>query len=150
MKITPIGQIHAPYRAQSDAPRQGWFRPDVISTIEVFPAYAAGLKDIEGFSHLIILYWLSASHGYTLHITTPWDTDLHGLFTTRSPNRPNPIGFAVVELVERKETLLLVRGLDALNHTPLIDIKPYHPPIDTHNDVRLGWFGTKFRLPPVR
>jgi tRNA-Thr(GGU) m(6)t(6)A37 methyltransferase TsaA len=146
MKVTPIGQIHAPYHTQSDAPRQGWFRPDIISEIEVFTQYEAGLKDIEEFSHLIVLYWMSESSGYTLQITTPWDTELHGLFTTRSPNRPNPIGFAVVELVERKDNLLLVRGLDAMNNTPLVDIKPYNPKIDTKTDVKSGWLGKKLGI----
>jgi len=148
MKIHPIGQIHSPYQTRLEAPYQGWFRPEVISEIEVFKKYEAGLKDIEGFSHLIVLYWMSESQGYTLQITTPWDTELHGLFTARSPNRPNPIGFSVVTLVERNGNLLRVRGLDAINNTPLVDIKPYLPEIDTKTGVKSGWLGKKLGMTP--
>jgi tRNA-Thr(GGU) m(6)t(6)A37 methyltransferase TsaA len=143
MKITPIGYIHSPYQTKHEAPQQGWFRPKVISEIEVFKKYEDGLKDIEGFSHLIVLYWMNESKGYALQITTPWDTARHGLFTTRSPNRPNPIGFAVVDLVERKGNLLRVRGLDAIDNTPLVDIKPYSPTIDSQTAVKLGWLENK-------
>ena len=89
---------------------------------------------------------MSESQGYTLQITTPWDTELHGLFTTRSPNRPNPIGLSVVELLERKDNLLWVRGLDAINNTPLVDIKPYTPKIDVKTDVKSGWLGKKLGI----
>jgi tRNA-Thr(GGU) m(6)t(6)A37 methyltransferase TsaA len=146
MKITPIGYIHSPYQTKHEAPQQGWFRPEVISEIEVFKKYEDGLKDIEGFSHLIVLYWMNESEGYVLQITTPWDTARHGLFTTRSPNRPNPIGFAVVDLVERKGNLLRVRGLDAIDNTPLIDIKPYSPKIDRKIAVKTGWLKNKLDM----
>ncbi len=143
MKINPIGEIRSPYKIRREAPHQGFFKPEVISNIEVFKKYEEGLKDIEGFSHIIVLYWMSKSKGYTLQITTPWDTELHGLFTTRSPNRPNPIGLSVVEVLERKSSILRVRGLDAIDKTPLIDLKPYIPEIDTKTNVKTGWLEQK-------
>lgn len=139
MKINPIGLIRSPYKTRYEAPHQGWFKPEIISDIVVFEEYGDGLKDIEGFSHLIVLYWLNESKGYSLQITTPWDTELHGLFTTRSPNRPNPIGFSVAELLEKAGNVLKVRGLDAIDRTPLVDLKPYLPKIDTKANVKNGW-----------
>ena len=83
------------------------------------------MKDIEGFTHIHIYYWLHKSKGYSLHVNTPWDDIPHGLFTTRSPHRPNPIGHTTVELVEQKDNILMVKGLDAIDGTPVLDIKPY-------------------------
>ena len=143
MKLKPIGVIRSPYKTRSEAPRQGWFNPEVISEIEVFEEYKEGLKDVEGFSHLIVLSWFHKSTDYSLQITTPWDTILHGLFTTRSPNRHNSIGFSVVELLKRERNILWVKGLDAIEKTPLIDLKPYLPKIDMKPNVRTGWLKTK-------
>jgi len=117
-----IGVVHSPYKNTSEAPFQG---EDTISEIEIFREYFDGLKDIDGFSHLHVFYWLHESQGFSLLVKTPWDTKPHGLFTTRSPHRPNPLGHAVVELVEQKGNILLVKGLDAIDDTPIIDIKPY-------------------------
>ena len=145
MTLTPIGVIHSPYKSLSDCPRQA-SKSEVVAVIEVFEQYAGGLKDIEGFSHLILLYWLHKSHGYSLLVRTPWDTELHGLFTTRSPNRPNPIGISVVKLIERSGTILRVRGIDAIDGTPLIDIKPYVPEFNFNDgDVRIGWLTDKIK-----
>lgn len=145
MKIKPIGIIHSPYKTRQEAPHQGWFRPEVISEIKIFKEFKDGLKDIEGFSYLIVLYWLHKSDSYNLFVKTPWDTKLHGLFTTRSPNRVNPIGFSVVELVERKVNILKVKGLDAIDNTPVIDIKPYIPDIDSKTNSKIGWLKDKNR-----
>ena len=92
-----------------------------------------------------IIYWLHKSKGYNLSVQTPWDNIQHGLFTTRSPHRPNPIGYATVELIERKGNILKVKGLDAIEGTPIIDIKPYVKNLDTKNNVSSGWIG-KTRL----
>ena len=97
------------------------------------------MKDIDGFSHIILLYWLHCSKNYSLLVKTPWDSEPHGVFATRSPNRPNALGFSVVELIERKGNKLKVKGLDALERTPLLDIKPYLPEIDAKANVRVGW-----------
>ena len=145
MTLTPIGVIHSPYKSLGDCPRQA-SKSEVVAVIEVFEQYAGGLKDIEGFSHLILLYWLHKSHGYSLLVRTPWDTESHGLFTTRSPNRPNPIGISVVKLIERSGTILRVRGIDAIDGTPLIDIKPYIPEFNFNDrDVRIGWLTDKIK-----
>ena len=100
MTLTPIGVIYSPYKSLSDCPRHA-SKSEVVAVMEVFEHYAGGLKDFEGFSHLTLLYWLHKSHSYSLLVRTPWDTESHGLFTTRSPNRPNPIGISVVKLIER-------------------------------------------------
>jgi len=134
--IKIIGFVHSPYKTTADAPFQG---NDKISKIEISKEYEGGLKDIEGFTHLHVLYWLHKSKGFSLLVTTPWDTISHGLFTTRSPHRPNPIGHAVVELVEQKDNILSVRGLDAIDGTPVMDIKPYIKKLDVKTDVISGW-----------
>ena len=131
-----IGVVHSPYKTTADAPFQG---NDKISKIEISKEYEGGLKDIEGFTHLHVFYWLHKSKGFSLIVTTPWDTIPHGLFTTRSPHRPNPIGHAVVELVEQKDNILSVRGLDAIEGTPVIDIKPYIKKLDVKTDAISGW-----------
>lgn len=145
IELRPIGMIHSPYETRRNAPSQGWHRSKMVSEVEVFEEYGEGLKDIEGFSYLHVLYWLHESGGYRLQITTPWDTELHGLFTTRSPNRPNPIGYSVVELVGREGNVLRVRGLDAVEGTPLLDIKPYVPGIDGVEDARAGWLEDRMK-----
>jgi tRNA-Thr(GGU) m(6)t(6)A37 methyltransferase TsaA len=99
------------------------------------------LKDIEGFSHIIVICWFHKSQGYHLLVKTPWDDNLHGLFTTRSSNRPCPLGLTIVELVAREKNILKVKGLDAIDGTPLLDIKPYVPSIDERSVVKPGWFG---------
>ena len=131
-----IGVVHSPYKTTADAPFQG---NDKISKIEISKEYEGGLKDIDGFTHLHVLYWLHKSKGFSLIVTTPWDTMPHGLFTTRSPHRPNPIGHAVVELVEQKDNILSVRGLDAIEGTPVMDIKPYIKKLDVKTDAISGW-----------
>ena len=131
-----IGIIHSPYKTKSDAPRQG---NDTISKIEIFKEFVQGLKDIEGFSHLHIFYWLHESKDYSLIVNTPWDDIPHGVFTTRSPHHPNPIGYSVAELVKRKDNILEVRGLDAIEGTPVIDIKPYVKRLDNKNNATSGW-----------
>ena len=136
MNLQPIGIIHSPYKERNKWPPQG---REEICWIEVSGQYAEGLKDIDGFSHLILFYWPYQSKNFDLLVKTPWDSEPHGVFATRSPNRPNALGFSVVELIERQGNRLRVKGLDALERTPLIDIKPYLPEIDSKTSVRVGW-----------
>ncbi len=131
-----IGIIHSQYMTTAEAPRQG---NDTISEIEIYREFEQGLKDIEGFSYIHLFYWLHESKGFNLSVNTPWDTTPHGVYTTRSPHRPNPIGHSVVELVERKGNTLKVKGLDAINETPVIDIKPYVKKLDIRNNASSGW-----------
>lgn len=144
LELRPIGVIHSPYRSREETPYQGCER-DEICQIELFKEFEEGLKDIEGFSHIILIYWFHKSQGYHLLVKTPWDTKLHGLFTTRSPNRPCPLGLCVVELVAREKNILKVRGLDAIDGTPLLDIKPYIPAIDEKVRVEIGWLKGKLK-----
>jgi formylmethanofuran dehydrogenase subunit E len=142
MNLKSIGIIHSPYKNRKECPSQG---REEICWIEVSDQFLEGLKDIDGFSHLILCYWLHCSKGYSLLVKTPWESELHGLFATRSPNRPNALGFSVVELIERDGNSLKVKGLDALEGTPLLDIKPYLPEMDAKPNARIGWVkGTDF------
>ena len=136
LELKPIGIIHSPYRSRSQAPRQGCGRKEICQ-VEVFKEFEEGLKDIEGFSHIILIYWFHKSRGYSLTVTPSWDTKPHGLFTTRSPDRPCSLGLSVVELVAREKNILKVRGLDAIDGTPLLDIKPYFPSIDEETNVKV-------------
>jgi tRNA-Thr(GGU) m(6)t(6)A37 methyltransferase TsaA len=144
LKLKPIGVIHSPYHA-GQVPYQGCGREE-IGEVEVFEQFAEGLKDIEGFSHIVLIYWFHKSRGYSLMVRTPWDTTPHGLFTTRSPNRPCPLGLSVVRLVARKGNTLKVKDLDAIDGTPLLDIKPYVPTVDEKSDIRVGWLEGKLKL----
>jgi tRNA-Thr(GGU) m(6)t(6)A37 methyltransferase TsaA len=107
--------------------------------LEVFEEYEPGLKDIEACSHLIVLYLQDRGDRNKLQTRTPWGPEVHGVFATRSPNRPNPIGICTVELVERKGRRLTVRWMDALDQSPLIDIKPYSAGVDAVPEARIGW-----------
>lgn len=142
MELKPIGIIHSPYKNTGEAPYQG-YKSEEISQIEVFKEFEEGLKDIEGFPHIIVIYWFHKSQGYHLLVKTPWDDSLHGLFTTRSPHRPCPLGLTVVELVAREKNILKVKGLDAIDGTPLLDIKPYIPGVDERSVVKPGWLEGK-------
>jgi len=152
-KLKPIGIIHTPYRKDGDAPHQAHKSKDV-GEIEVFKEYKEGLKDVEGFSHLIILYEFHKSTKRSVKkehymqsrglLVKPYlDNIPRGVFATRSPNRPNPIGLTVVELLDRKGNILKVRGIDMLDGTPLLDIKPYVPKFDHRASVKIGWLEGK-------
>jgi tRNA-Thr(GGU) m(6)t(6)A37 methyltransferase TsaA len=153
MKLKPIGVIHTPYKRDGEVPFQA-YKSEEIGEIEVFKEYEEGLKDIEGFSHLIILYMFHKSVKRSVKrehhlesrglLVKPYlDDTLRGLFATRSPNRPNPIGLTIVELLERKGNVLKVRGIDMLDGTPLLDIKPYVPKFDRRDRVKIGWLEGK-------
>ena len=143
--LNPIGVIRSPFKTRYSAPFQGTMS-EKSSIIEIFDEFIPALKDIETYSHLIILYFAHESSGYHLQIITPWDTNLHGLFTTRSPNRPNSILSCVVELINRNNNKLVVKYLDAIDKSPLIDIKPYLPKFDSKNNVNSGWLEGKFQI----
>ncbi len=152
-KLKPMGIIHTPYKKDGDAPFQAYKSKDV-GEIEVFKEYEKGLKDIEGFSHLIILYEFHKSVKRSVKkehylesrglLVKPYlDGTSRGLFATRSPNRPNPIGLTIVELLERRGNILKVAGIDMLDGTPLLDIKPYVPTFDRKTNVKIGWLEGK-------
>jgi tRNA-Thr(GGU) m(6)t(6)A37 methyltransferase TsaA len=108
-------------------------------TVEVLPEYAEGLADLEGFSHIILIYHFHRSTGHRLKVVPFLDTEERGVFATRAPSRPNAIGLSLVRLVSVEKNRLSVEGVDILDGTPLLDIKPYVPDFDEKTDVRLGW-----------
>jgi tRNA-Thr(GGU) m(6)t(6)A37 methyltransferase TsaA len=146
MQITlePIGIIHSPYQKKEDIPIQGVFKPEGVGTIEVFDKYAEGLTDVEGFSHIQIIYFFHKSKDYKLLGKPYLEDQLHGIFAIRSPHRPNHLGESVVRLLERKGNLLKVGEIDVFDKTPLLDIKPYVPKFDERKNVKIGWLEKHF------
>ncbi len=138
----PIGVIHSPFTEKGQTPIQA-SRSQAIGLVEVQPEFADGLMDIEGFSHIYLFYAFHRSNGYDLRVKPFLDEQEHGLFTTRYPRRPNPLGISIVRLVSRRENALTVEGIDVLDGTPLLDIKPYVPDFDQRTDVRTGWYETR-------
>ena len=128
--VTPIGIVHSPFHTREDTPRQGRFS-DALVTLEILPEFTEGLQDVEQQPHLIVLYWLDRSNRTALKAIPPHTGIEHGVFATRSPDRPNPIGICIVELVRREGNQLFVRGLYALDGRPLLDVKPYSAAIDS-------------------
>lgn len=142
IELKPIGIIRSPYKTKEEIPIQA-YRSEEVGEIELFKEYEEGLKDIEGFSHIVILYIFHKSQGYSLHVKPYLDTNLRGLFTTRYPDRPNPIGISTVKLLGREGNILRIQGMDVLDGTPLIDIKPFVPKFDDREGVRFGWLEEK-------
>lgn len=138
----PIGVIHSPFTQKDITPIQA-SRSQAIGLVELYPEFADGLKDIEDLSHIHLLYVFHESSGYTLQVKPFLDDQEHGIFATRYPCRPNPIGISTVRLVSRQYNLLTIEGVDVLDGTPLLDIKPYVPDFDLRTDVRVGWYGTR-------
>ena len=139
--IRPIGSIHTPWTAIADCPRNGRQpNPAPVCRVRLFAGFTDGLQALEGFSHLILLYWLDRAKPAALVFTPPFDPQPRGVFATRGPRRPNPIGMSVVAFdgFDGADTLL-VRYLDCLDGTPLIDIKPYLPTTDSEPDAMMGW-----------
>jgi tRNA-Thr(GGU) m(6)t(6)A37 methyltransferase TsaA len=138
VSMEPIGEIYSPYTETTQIPKGVGAVHQAEGILELLPAYEAGLTDIEGFSHLYVLWVFNRSTGYDLLGTPPSDTRPHGVFATRSPRRPNPIGLTVVKLLRREGRRLRVSGLDMLNGTPILDIKPYLSSVPME-DLRRGW-----------
>jgi tRNA-Thr(GGU) m(6)t(6)A37 methyltransferase TsaA len=142
MIINPVGIIHSPFKSRAETPIQP-FRSRATGQVEVFKEYREGLEDLEGFSHIILIYWFHKSKGYSLKVKPFLDDTLRGVFATRAPSRPNQIGLSVVRLLERKENILFVKGIDVLDETPLIDIKPHVPDFESGEMLRIGWLEGK-------
>ena len=139
IRFSPIGIIHTPFEDLKGMPIQPSGAKDVKGTIEVFTEYEQGLNDIEGFSHLILLYHFNKSTGFDLMVTPFLDREKRGVFSTRAPRRPNPIGLSIVEVLGREKNRVFIRGIDVLNQTPLLDIKPYVPKFDIKEVTASGW-----------
>lgn len=138
----PIGVIYSPFTDKAQTPIQPT-RSQAGGRVEVFSEFADGMQGLEGFSHIILLYAFHCSSGYSLQVKPFLDDQLHGLFATRYPCRPNPIGLSVVRLLARHENILDIGEVDVLDGTPLLDIKPYVPEFDVRTDVKTGWYAQR-------
>jgi tRNA-Thr(GGU) m(6)t(6)A37 methyltransferase TsaA len=140
--MRPIGVIYSPFTDKGQTPIQP-SRSQAVGQVEVYPEFAEGLQDVEGFSHIILLYVFHCSTGYTLRVKPFLDDQWRGLFATRYPCRPNPIGLSVVRLLTRRDNVLEIEGVDVLDGTPLLDVKPYVPEFDVRAEVRTGWYSRR-------
>ena len=143
IRLRPIGIIHSPFTTPKGTPIQSAAGRNVRATVEVYPEYAQGLRDLEGFSHLILLFHCHRARPYSLAVVPFMDSAARGVFATRAPSRPNAIGLSVVRLVSRAENILRIQEVDILDGTPLLDIKPYIEDFDVRRNTRKGWLETK-------
>lgn len=134
----PIGFVRSAYKETAEIPKGLGAKHEAEGVLEILPEFELGLTDIEGFSHLIVIWVFDRSQGFELLGTPPSDNRPHGVFATRSPRRPNPIGLTVVELLRREGSQLHVRGIDMLDGTPILDIKPYLSSVP-EQPLRRGW-----------
>ena len=139
IKYKPIGVIHSPFKEPKGTPIQPASAKGIGGTVEVFPEYAKGLKDIDGFSHIILIYHFHLSRGVSLEAKPYMDNEVRGIFAIRSPSRPNPIGISVVHLLKIEGRILHIQDIDIVDGTPLLDIKPYVPEFDMREVVKIGW-----------
>jgi tRNA-Thr(GGU) m(6)t(6)A37 methyltransferase TsaA len=139
----PIGIIHSPFQNIQGMPIQPTGAKGTAGTIEIYPELAEGLKDLEGFSHIILIYHFHLSKGYSLKVKPFMDEDLRGVFATRAPKRPNPIGISIVRLLKIEDTIIHIEDIDIVDGTPLLDIKPYVPEFDAQKIEKIGWLSQK-------
>ena len=139
----PIGVVHSPFKAPQDVPIQSVAAEGVIGYVEVAQKYVEGLKDVDGFSHLILIYHCHLAQEYSLLVRPFLDERLHGVFSTRAPSRPNPIGVSVVRLIKIEKNILHIQDVDIIDGTPLLDIKPFVPDFDQRKAERIGWLTGK-------
>ncbi len=148
IKLKPVGTIHSPFKKKEDIESKKYADPkgfdSVQGELEIFKEYEAGLKDTEGFSHLIVLFAFHESEGYSLHTKPLLEDTLRGVFSTRSPHRPNSIGLTVVNVIERKGNIVKVSGIDMIEGTPILDIKPYTSR-DQKSPIKLGWLENRMK-----
>jgi tRNA-Thr(GGU) m(6)t(6)A37 methyltransferase TsaA len=139
-ELTPIGFIHSPHRQAEGTPIQPRWAAGIEGTVELFPEFAPGLRDLDGFDRIWLLYWFDRARTARLEVVPYLDTQARGVFATRAPSRPNPIGLSCVRLLTVEGALLRVAELDVLDNTPLLDIKPYVPDCDVFPVDRIGWY----------
>jgi tRNA (adenine37-N6)-methyltransferase len=144
-----IGIIHSTFKEPKNVPIQAVVSKGTKGTIEVNSEYTKGLVDLEGFSHIILLYHFNLVKGYSLMVKPFLDQNSHGVFATRAPSRPNPIGLSIVRLKKIQNNILHIEDLDIVDNTPLIDIKPYIPQIDNRKTRKIGWFSKKLSNLPT-
>lgn len=147
MRVVPIGVIHTPFKNKKDTPIQP-FKSKAVGTVEVFKKYEEGLSDIEGFSHILLIYRFHKSRGYDLKTRPFLDKCARGIFSCHYPCRPNQIGISVVKLVRRNKNILTVKHVDMLDGTPLLDIKSYNPYFEPKKGIRVGWYKNVMKAVP--
>ena len=135
----PIGVVHSPFKVPQDVPIQSAAAEGVTGYIELSTEYVEGLRDVGGFSHLILIYHCHMAQEYSLLVRPFLDKQLHGVFSTRAPSRPNPIGLSIVRLNKIENTLLHIKDVDIIDGTPLLDIKPFVPEFDERTTAKIGW-----------
>jgi tRNA (adenine37-N6)-methyltransferase len=143
IRFKPIGIIHSPFKDKQGMPIQPTGAEGVAGTVEMEAEYVEGLRDLEGFSHIILIYHFHLSSGYSLLVKPFLDKSLRGVFSTRAPRRPNPIGLSLVRLVRVEGSTLHIENVDIVDGTPLLDIKPYVPELDGIKAARTGWLSGK-------
>jgi tRNA-Thr(GGU) m(6)t(6)A37 methyltransferase TsaA len=137
--FAPIGKLQTPYTDIQDMPIQPTGSSGIIGTMILDPAYIDGIKDLDGFSHIILIYVFHQASEPRMTVIPFHDKEPHGVFATRAPNRPNPIGLSIVRLIEIHENILTLENVDMLDGAPVIDIKPYVPSFDHPENVKMGW-----------
>ena len=135
----PIGVVHSPFKVPQDVPIQSVAAEGVMGIVEVAREYVDGLRDVDGFSHLILIYHCHLAQDYSLLVRPFLDERLHGVFSTRAPSRPNPVGVSVVRLTRMEKNILYIQDVDIIDGTPLLDIKPFVPEFDQRKAERIGW-----------
>lgn len=147
IKFKSIGIIHSPFKDLEGMPIQPMGARGIKGDVQIKNEYKEGLKDLEGFSHIILIYHLHLSKGHLLKVKPFLDTEKRGIFATRAPKRPNPIGMSVVRLEKIKDDKVYISDIDVLDGTPLLDIKPYIPHFDRNKDdkITIGWFEDKYQ-----
>jgi tRNA-Thr(GGU) m(6)t(6)A37 methyltransferase TsaA len=139
----PIGIVHSPFKKKEGVPIQPLAGKGTEGKLIIFPEYAEGLTDLEGFSHIFLIYYFHLSKGYTLKVKPFLDNKIRGVFATRAPRRPNQIGISVVRLTRVEENMLHIMDIDIVDETPLLDIKPYVSEFDTRDVEKTGWLAGK-------
>jgi len=143
MQIDDIGIINTPYSSLEKMPIQPSGAKEVMSSLTIKQEYAQGLKDLEGFSHIFLIYYFHEAKRSALEVIPFMDTRSRGVFSTRSPLRPSHIGMSLTQLVSVHDNIVTIRGIDVLDGTPLLDIKPYIPQFENLNEVQTGWMNKK-------
>ncbi|MGY4687847.1 tRNA (N6-threonylcarbamoyladenosine(37)-N6)-methyltransferase TrmO [Petrotoga sp. DB-2] len=139
IRYNPIGIVHSPFKETKGTPIQPNAAIGTQATVEIYPEYEEGLQDLDGFSHIILLYHFHLSKFSGLKVKPYMDDNLHGVFATRSPSRPNPIGLSVVRLIKVEKNILEIQNVEIIDGTPVLDIKPYVPEFTTNEGVKIGW-----------
>jgi tRNA-Thr(GGU) m(6)t(6)A37 methyltransferase TsaA len=149
VRYKPIGVVHSPFKKPQNVPIQSVASKGIKGSIEIAREYVEGLKDLEDFSHIILIYHFHLSKAHSLIVKPYLDEKTHGVFSTRAPSRPNPIGISIVRLTKVKDNILYIQDVDIIDGTPLLDIKPYVPKFDQRKTAKIGWLKNNIKKIPT-